>query len=97
MTVKTSGRLALSDVGTMHSECAAGAGVAQVMALGVKDLLERGKLIELFPDWSGELFPLYALHPSRHLPPAKVRAFIDFVLKSVGAASSSAAWRPVAQ
>jgi DNA-binding transcriptional LysR family regulator len=30
-------------------------------------------------DWPGERFPLYALHPSRHPPPAKVRAFIDFV------------------
>ena len=35
-------------------------------------------LVELFPDWPGETFPLYALHPSRHHPPAKVRAFIDF-------------------
>jgi DNA-binding transcriptional LysR family regulator len=91
LAVKSTGRLALSDVGTMLSECAAGAGVAQVMALGVQDLVTRGKLVELFPDWNGELFPLYALHPSRHLPPAKVRAFIDFVLKSVGAAPSSVA------
>jgi transposase len=30
---------------------------------------------------------LYAYHPSRHLPPAKVRAFIDFVLASVASAA----------
>ena len=48
-----------------------------------QDLLAQGKLIELFPDWPGERFPLYALHPSRHLPPAKVRAFIDFALQIV--------------
>jgi len=53
------------------------------MALGIQELLDTGRLVELFPDWPGERFPLYALHPSRHLPPAKVRAFIDFVLQTV--------------
>jgi DNA-binding transcriptional LysR family regulator len=83
LPVKTAGRLLVTDVGTMLGECLAGAGVAQVMALGVQDLLDEGRLVELFPDWPGELFPLYALHPSRHHPPAKVRAFIDFVLQAL--------------
>ena len=30
-----------------------------------------------------ERFPLYAFHLSRHVPPAKVRAFLDFVVGSV--------------
>jgi DNA-binding transcriptional LysR family regulator len=81
--VKTAGRLLLSDVGAMHAACVAGAGIAQVMALGVQDLVARGELVELFPDWSGELFQLYALLPSRHHPPAKTRAFIDFCLQSI--------------
>jgi DNA-binding transcriptional LysR family regulator len=84
LPVKATGRLCVSDVATMLGECVAGTGIAQVMALGVQDLLDRGRLIELFPDWSGELFPLYALHPSRHHPPAKVRTFIDFVLQAIG-------------
>jgi DNA-binding transcriptional LysR family regulator len=84
LPVKTAGRLLLTDVGTMLGACVAGAGVAQVMALGVQELLELGRLVELFPDWPGETFPLYALHPSRHLPPAKVRAFVDFVQTVTG-------------
>ena len=68
----------MSDVGTMLGACLAGAGIAQVMALGVQDFLDRGQLIDLFPDWPDEAFPLYAIHPSRRHPPAKVRAFIDF-------------------
>jgi DNA-binding transcriptional LysR family regulator len=39
----------------------------------------RGELVQILPDWSDERFPLFAYHPSRHLPPAKVRAFLDFV------------------
>jgi DNA-binding transcriptional LysR family regulator len=81
--VATTGRLLLTDVGTMLSACLAGAGIAKVMALGVGDLIEQGQLVELFADWPDETFPLYALHPSRHLPAAKVRAFMDFILEAV--------------
>jgi len=81
--VATTGRLLLTDVGTMLRVCLAGAGIAQVMALGVQSILNQGRLIELFPDWPDETFPLYALHPSRHLPPAKVRAFMEFILEAV--------------
>lgn len=79
--VETRGQLTVTDVGVMLGACLAGAGVAQVMALGVEDLLEHGRLIELFPDWPDETFPLHAFHPSRHHPPAKVRAFIEFCLE----------------
>jgi DNA-binding transcriptional LysR family regulator len=77
--VATSGRLMVNDVGTMHSACLAGYGIAQVMKLGVEPLIAEGRLVDLFPDWSEERFSLYALHPSRHLPPAKTRFFLDFV------------------
>jgi DNA-binding transcriptional LysR family regulator len=76
--VETTGRLTLADVDTMVGACVAGAGIAQVLALGVENLLANGVLIELFPDWPGETFPLYAIRPSRRLPPAAVEAFLDF-------------------
>jgi len=82
--VPTSGRLLLTDVGTILATCLAGLGVAQIKALGIRELLDGGQLVDLFPDWPDERFPLYALYPSRHLPAAKVRAFIDFVIAAVG-------------
>jgi DNA-binding transcriptional LysR family regulator len=82
-TVPTSGRLAVNEVGALMGACLAGVGVARVKAIGVQDLIAHGELIDLFPDWPGETFPLYALHPSRHLPAAKVRAFVDFVAEVV--------------
>jgi len=82
--VPTSGRLLLTDVGTILGTCLSGAGVAQIKALGIQELLDDGQLIDLFPDWPDERFPLYALYPSRHLPAAKVRAFIDFVMAAIG-------------
>ncbi len=83
ISVNTVGRLIVSDVGTMQSACVAGAGVAQVLALCVQDALDQGLLVDLFPDWPDETFPLYALYPPRHQPAAKVRAFIDFALEVV--------------
>jgi DNA-binding transcriptional LysR family regulator len=84
ITVPTSGRLLLTDVGTILGTCLAGVGIAQIKALGIQELLDGGKLIDLFPDWPDGRFSLYALFPSRHLPAAKVRAFIEFVVAAVG-------------
>jgi DNA-binding transcriptional LysR family regulator len=80
LPVKTSSRLLVSDVGAMLGACEAGAGIAQIMQLGSRHLMDSGALVQLFPDWSDELFGLYALFPSRHHQPAKVRAFIEFCL-----------------
>jgi DNA-binding transcriptional LysR family regulator len=82
-SVKTTGRLLVTEVGTMLGACLAGVGIARVKAIGVRDLLAQGLLVELLPDWHGEVFPLHALHPSSHLPAAKVRAFIDFVVEVI--------------
>ena len=82
--VPTSGRLLLTEPGTILGTCLSGVGVAQIKALGIQQLLDDGELIDLFPDWPDKRFPLYALYPSRHLPAAKVRAFIEFVLAAIG-------------
>lgn len=85
ISVQPSSRLMVSDVGAMLSACQAGTGIAQIMALGSTNLLEEGRLVDLFPEWSGELFPLYALYPSRQHRAAKVRAFIEFTSTLLGA------------
>ena len=76
--VDVNGPFVMTDAGTMLEACVAGAGIAQVMEFGAMDHLYRGRLVELFPDWPDETFPLYVFHPSRHHVPAKVRAFTDF-------------------
>jgi DNA-binding transcriptional LysR family regulator len=83
LPVRISSRLMLSDAGTMLTECLAGTGICQVLAIAVKQLLADGRLVNLFPDWPDERFPLYALYPSRHHPAAKVRAFIEFVSQTI--------------
>ena len=93
--VRTTGRLMVAEFGTMLGACLGGVGIARVKAIGVSHLLQQGLLVELLSDWPGESYPLYALYPSRHLPAAKVRAFIDFVqsrlVRANGAADESPA------
>jgi DNA-binding transcriptional LysR family regulator len=81
--VPTSGPLTFTDPQSMLQECVAGTGVAQVISWGVGGLLAGGALIDLFPAWHGERFPLFAFHPSRKHPPAKVRAFVDFCVEVI--------------
>jgi DNA-binding transcriptional LysR family regulator len=80
------GHLLVSDAGTMLDACVAGAGIAQILALGTEELVRSRKLINLFPDWSGERWPLYALYPSRRFQPAKLKAFLDFCATTLSGA-----------
>jgi DNA-binding transcriptional LysR family regulator len=79
----------LNDGATAVAACIAGLGIAQPMALGLDDALRDGRLVELFPDWNGEQLPLHVYHLSRHLPPAKVRAFVNFILEHVTSSSGA--------
>ena len=77
--VKVSSRLVMDDPSVAIATCVAGQGIFQSLAIGLAPFLSRGELVQILPEWSEELYPLYAYHPSRHLPPAKVRALLDFI------------------
>jgi DNA-binding transcriptional LysR family regulator len=53
----------------------------EILELGCKHLLDSGRLVELFPEWSDERFPLYAIYPSRLRRAAKVPVFIEFCME----------------
>jgi len=82
LRVAVSGRFTVNDLASALAVCTDGFGIAQFLELGVKDLLRSKALVELFPDWAEERYPVYMLYPSRHLPPAKLRAFTNFLISS---------------
>src|SRR5580698_2373473 len=90
LPLKVKARLLVSDSGTLIGACEAGAGIGQILEIGSEQLLQSGKLIDLFPEWSDERFPLYAIYPSRLHRAAKVRAFIEFCLEIMGRKRSAA-------
>jgi DNA-binding transcriptional LysR family regulator len=88
--IKATGRLMMDDPSAAVAACVAGQGVLQKLAIGLKPALSKGELVQILSRWSDERYPLYAYHPSRHLPPAKVRAFLAFVQEIAAPAASSA-------
>ena len=78
--VATSGRLTVNDAGALLAACLAGQGVAQPLEMHAREHLAAGRLVQLLPDWAEERFPLFAYLPTRRLPSAKIRAFLDFAL-----------------
>ena len=44
--------------------CEAGAAIGQVLEIGCQQSLHSGRLVEMFPEWSDERLPLYAI--ARH-------------------------------
>ena len=85
--IPVAGHLTVSDAGTMLDACVAGAGIAQILELGTEELLRTKQLVNLFPDWTGERWPLYALYPSRRFQPAKLKAFVDFCAANIARTS----------
>jgi DNA-binding transcriptional LysR family regulator len=79
IVIETTGPLLVNDAGTLQSLCVAGYGIAQMFELAEDPLFAAKKLVNLFPEWSDERFPLYAYYPSRHHVPAKTRALLEFV------------------
>ena len=91
LPLRVKARLLVSDSGTLIGACEAGAGVGQILEIGCRELLRSGRLVELFPEWSDERFPLYAIYPSRLHRAAKVRAFVEFCLEIMGKNENAAA------
>jgi DNA-binding transcriptional LysR family regulator len=83
MDVAVTGRVVFNDLQTKLAACVAGQGIAQSVAFGLEPFLAGKALVQVLPDWAEERYALYSYYPSRHLPPAKVRAFLDFLLESV--------------
>jgi DNA-binding transcriptional LysR family regulator len=56
-----------------------GFGILRLPKLFVRQAIDQGRLIQLWPDEAGPRVPLAAMYPSRRELPAKVRVFIDFI------------------
>jgi DNA-binding transcriptional LysR family regulator len=80
LLVATNGRLTVNDPGALLHACLSGSGIAQMLLLAAEPFIREGSLVNLFPDWMDERYPLYAYYPSRHHVPAKTRVFLDFVV-----------------
>ena len=78
LSVTPKARMIANDVTAALAACVSGVGIVQKLEIELR-ATPGLDLVDLFPDWGEERYPLYAYFPSRRHVPAKVRAFVDFV------------------
>lgn len=78
--IHSSGQLFINGSGTFIAACLAGHGVAQLLELYARPMIDAGRLVQLLPAWADETYPLYAYHHAAQPLAAKVRAFLDFAV-----------------
>ncbi|MFK0384090.1 LysR family transcriptional regulator [Agrobacterium sp. NPDC090273] len=61
----------------------AGMGVIQLPLFMVKEALEKGELVRVFPEWRCEAMPIYVVYPQTRHVTNKVRVFVDWLAKLV--------------
>ncbi|GLK88397.1 LysR family transcriptional regulator [Pseudomonas turukhanskensis] len=60
-----------------------GAGIAALPLMLSEDQVVRGQLVELLPDVRLPIGEVYAVYPSRRFQAMKVKAFLDFLMRSL--------------
>lgn len=79
VTVPVSGNLRANNGEALSAAAVAGQGVVYVPTFLVADEIRTGRLIAMELDHSTLELPVSVLYPSDRRPPAKVRAFLDFL------------------
>lgn len=72
-------RVSVNSVVALHELTLAGIGVAQLPPMMVQAHITAGQLVEVLPDWQCEDNLCYAVFPSRAMPNALSRRFVDFI------------------
>ena len=89
-TVRVAGSLN-SNNGDLNAAAAVeGVGIALEPDFIVDSQLKSGKLVRVLESFSAPASPIYAVYPSRRFLPAKVRAFVDFLVERFAGAKGRA-------
>ena len=79
LTVEVGGGIEIDNGEAQRAMAIDGAGVVYLPRDLVDEDLAAGRLVRLLPEWELPTLPIHTVHPSRHLVPRRVAAFIDAV------------------
>ena len=68
----------------------AGTGVVGIPNFSVADLVKRGELVRILPEWSPPSSPCWAVFPGRRLMPTRTRIFLDALVDAMGEYATAA-------
>lgn len=83
-SVSVQAALVTTGLGALRSAALAGAGVAQLPAYLVRNDVEAGRFVRLLPGWTLPARGVWVLHASGRLVPARVRRFLEVLVRIVG-------------
>jgi DNA-binding transcriptional LysR family regulator len=84
-TVMVEGRLSTNDDHALRQAAIDGLGILRMPELFVRQALNRGELVQLWPEAASPGVTLAVVYPSRRELPGKVRAFVDYIAEVSGA------------
>jgi DNA-binding transcriptional LysR family regulator len=82
--------MVLDDPEAIAHAAASGMGIAMLPMPHALSLLERGELARVLPEWYADARPLSIYYTSRKLVPAKVRAFVEYIVEEFRAKGHAA-------
>ena len=85
-TVKIAGPISTNSVMVLRQVALNGMGIALLPTYCIGPDLASGSLRRVLPDHAGPDEAIFVMFPHRHLIPAKIRLFIDFVAERISAA-----------
>ncbi len=80
-SVRISGNLITNSGEALRSAALQGSGICLAAGFMVRDDLEAGRLVRLLPEYRSVELAMNAIYPHRHNLSAKVRIFIEFLVK----------------
>jgi DNA-binding transcriptional LysR family regulator len=79
LRVATTSRYRVNNALAIREALVLGSGIGLCPEWLVHDLLLKGELVRVFPEWSASSQDLHLLYPSRHYQPLRSKLFIQFV------------------
>lgn len=82
--IRTQGKIAINNGDAILSAVLSGGGLAMLASFMTGEFVQSGRLLPVLEEFVREDVPIHAVYPStRHLSP-KVRAFVDFLVRTYG-------------
>ena len=73
--------LAVNEANAYTTSLLSGQGVGQITSYQAREYLKSGELVQILPEWTQPLLPVYVVYPPNSHLSAKVRAFVDWVVE----------------
>ena len=73
------GAVTVNNSDSYQGACLAGLGIIQAPEIGLRPLLDAGRLVEILPDFCPAPMPVWLIYPNRRHLPRRVQAFMAWI------------------